>query len=54
MEILSNIDENVNLDNIYDDIDVFSSNDENTNTSRLSASTIEQLFKDTDYDFKKS
>jgi len=36
-----NIDENVNLDNIYDDIDVFSSNDENTNTSRLSASTIE-------------
>ena len=48
-----NIDENVNLDNIYDDIDVFSSNDENTNTSRLSASTIEQLFKDTDYTLKK-
>ena len=48
-----NIDENVNLDNIYDDIDVFSSNDENTNTSRLSASTIEQLFKDTDYNLKK-
>ena len=50
---ISNIDENVNLDNIYDDIDVFSSNDENTNTSRLSASTIEQLFKDTDYTLKK-
>ena len=48
-----NIDENVNLDNIYDDIDVFSSNDENTNTSRLSATTIEQLFKDTDYTLKK-
>ncbi len=48
-----NIDENVNLDNIYDDIDVFSSNDESTNTSRLSASTIEQLFKDTDYTLKK-
>ena len=50
---ISSIDENVNLDNIYDDIDVFSSNDENTNTSRLSASTIEQLFKDTDYTLKK-
>ena len=50
---IGNIDENVNLDNIYDDIDVFSSNDENTNTSRLSASTIEQLFKDTDYTLKK-
>mgnify|MGYP001382218331 FL=1 len=48
-----NIDENINLDNIYDDIDVFSSNDESTNTSRLSASTIEQLFKDTDYTLKK-
>ena len=41
------------MDNIYDDIDVFSSNYENTNTSRLSASTIEQLFKDTDYTLKK-
>ena len=50
---ISNIDENLNLDNIYDDIDVFSSNNENTNTSRLSASTIEQLFKDTDYTLKK-
>ena len=50
---ISSIDENVNLDNIYDDIDFFSSNDENTNTSRLSATTIEQLFKDTDYTLKK-
>ena len=47
------IDENNNLDNVYDDIDVFSSNEENINTSRLSASTIEQLFKDTDYSLKK-
>ena len=50
---ISNIDENINLDNIYDDIDVFSSNDNNTNTSRLSATTIEQLFKDTNYSLKK-
>ena len=50
---ISSTDENVNLDNIYDDIDFFSSNSENTNTSRLSASTIEQLFKDTDYTLKK-
>ena len=45
-------DENSNLDNIFDDIDVFSSDEENTNTSRLSASTIEQLFKDTNYNLK--
>ncbi len=50
---IKNIDENTNLNSIYDDIDVFSSNDLNTNTSRLSASTIEQLFKDTDYSLKK-
>ena len=43
------IDESSNLKNIFDDIDVFSSDEENTNTSRLSASTIEQLFKDTRY-----
>tara|TARA_Y100000741_G_scaffold17119_1_gene13111 strand:- start:68 stop:1198 length:1131 start_codon:yes stop_codon:yes gene_type:complete len=47
------IDENSNLDNIFDDIDVFSSDEQNTNTSRLSASTIEQLFKDTNYNLKK-
>ena len=50
---ISSIDENVNLDNIYDDIDFFSSNDQNITTSRLSASTLEQLFKDTDYSLKK-
>ena len=47
------IDESNNLDNIYDDIDISSSNDQNINTSRLSASTIEQLFKETDYSLKK-
>ncbi len=46
------IDENSNLENVYDDIDVFSSEEQNTNTSRLSASTIEQLFKDTNYSLK--
>ena len=52
-EKIQKIDENNNMENIYDDIDVFSSNNKNTNTSRLSASTIEQLFKDTNYNLKK-
>ncbi len=41
-----------NLDDVFNDIDVFSEDQKNTNTSRLSASTIEQLFKDTNYDLK--
>ena len=41
-----------NLEDVFYDIDVFSSDEENTNTSRLSASTIEQLFKDTNYNLK--
>ena len=41
-----------NLEDVFNDIDVFSDNEQNTNTSRLSASTIEQLFKDTNYDLK--
>ena len=41
-----------NLEDVFSDIDVFSDNEQNTNTSRLSASTIEQLFKDTNYDLK--
>ena len=41
-----------NLEDVFNDIDVFSENEKNTNTSRLSASTIEQLFKDTKYDLK--
>ena len=47
------IDESSNLENVFDDIDVFLSNETNSNTSRLSASTIEQLFKDTNYNLKK-
>jgi len=47
------IDEGSNLENVFDDIDVFLSDETNTNTSRLSASTIEQLFKDTNYNLKK-
>ena len=45
-------DEEVNLENVFDDIDVFSSDEDNSNTSRLSASTIEQLFEDTKYNLK--
>ena len=47
------IDESSNLENIFDDIDILLSDEENTNTSRLSASTIEQLFQDTNYNLKK-
>ena len=35
------------------DIDVFNTEEKNLNTSRLSASTIEQLFEDTKYNLKK-
>ena len=45
-------DEEVNLENVFDDIDVFSSDEDNSNTSRLSASTIEQLFEDTKYNLE--
>ena len=48
----SQVDEEVNLENVFDDIDVFSSDEDNSNTSRLSASTIEQLFEDTKYNLK--
>ena len=47
------VDDQINLQNVFDDIDVFNSEEENTNTSRLSASTIEQLFEDTKYNLKK-
>jgi len=46
------IDENSNLENVFDDINVFLSDADTSNTSRLSASTIEQLFKDTNYNLK--
>ena len=49
---IKKIDESSDLENIYDDIDVMSSNEQHTNTSRLSASTIEQLFLDTNYSLK--
>ncbi len=47
------VDDGINLENIFDDIDVFNSDENNLNTSRLSASTIEQLFEDTKYNLKK-
>ena len=47
------IEKSTNLEEVFEDIDVFSSDEKNTNTSRLSASTIEQLFKDTNYNLKK-
>jgi len=50
---INKIDEDSSLENIFDDIDVFSSDEKNSNTSRLSATTIEQLFKDTNYSLKK-
>ena len=46
------VEKSTNLEDVFNDIDVFSSDEKNTNTSRLSASTIEQLFKDTNYDLK--
>ena len=48
-----NVDEETNLENVFDDIDVFNSDENNLNTSRLSASTIEQLVEDTKYNLKK-
>ncbi len=48
-----NVDDETNLENVFDDIDVFNSDENNLNTSRLSASTIEQLFEDTKYNLKK-
>ena len=47
-----NVDEESNIENVYDDIDVFISEEDNSNTIRFSASTIEQLFKDTKYNLK--
>jgi len=44
---LSKIDEGLNLKNLFDDVFIF--DDLPTDTVRLSAATIEQLFKETDY-----
>jgi len=46
----SEIDEGLNLKNLFDD--VFKFDDLPSDTVRLSAATIEQLFKDTDYNLK--
>ena len=46
----SEIDEGLNLKNLFDD--VFEFDDLPSDTVRLSASTIEQLFKETDYNLK--
>ena len=47
----SEIDEGLNLKNLFDD--VFKFDDLPSDTVRLSASTIEQLFKETDYSLKE-
>ena len=46
-------DNEISLEYVFDDIDVFNTEEKNLNTSRLSASTIEQLFEDTKYNLKK-
>ena len=51
LESSSKIDEGLNLKNLFDD--VFKFDDLPSDTVRLSASTIEQLFKETDYNLKK-
>jgi len=50
LEKLSKIDEGLDLKNLYED--VFKFDDLPTDTVRLNASTIEQLFKDTNYNLK--
>ena len=51
LESSSKIDEGLNLRNLFDD--VFKFDDLPSDTVRLSASTIEQLFKETDYNLKE-
>ena len=43
----------LSLKNIFADIDFFSTDDEGQNSIRFDATTIEQLFKDTNYDLKR-
>jgi len=50
LEKLTKIDEGLDLKNLYED--VFKFDDLPTDTVRLNASTIEQLFKDTNYNLK--
>ena len=44
---------NLSLKNIFADIDFFSTDDEGQNSIRFDARTIEQLFKDTNYNLEK-
>ena len=44
---------NFSIEQIFADIDFFRSDDDIDNTTTLSASTIEQLFEDTNYDLQK-
>ena len=44
---------NLSLKNIFADIDFFSTDDEGQNSIRFDARTIEQLFKDTNYNLKR-
>jgi len=44
---------NIILKNVYEDIDVFGKEEENIDTPRLSASTIEEVFNQNKYDLKK-
>ena len=44
---------NLSLKNIFADIDFFSTDNEGQNSIRFDARTIEQLFKDTNYDLKR-
>ncbi len=44
---------NLNLKNIFADIDFFNTDDEGKNSIRFDARTIEQLFKDTNYNLEK-
>ena len=43
----------LSLKNIFADIDFFSTDDEGQNSIRFDARTIEQLFKDTNYNLEK-
>ena len=51
LDKLSKIDDGLNLKNLFDD--VFKFDDLPNDTVRLSASVIEQLFKETDYNLKE-
>ena len=52
-KILSNSIKDTLSWNIFEDIEVFGKNEENNNPQRLSASTIEELFKENEYNLDK-